>query len=255
MHSEQFIPPSPQLDCRLLQLPQELRSMILNELLYSPIPLAYTPTPEEYLKSLGSFAPRHFSWHDYRQVHQPNFDFYPRILETCQALYYECYHILYEQNVLAISLTLGPSGKWNILAEQDSIDPPSAVEHFQKVTLPCANAYGSLKEQLIARIVAPPDPWSAHSRWAHRNILNVLPRMRTFEIRITSITTMHMDVKAWWAHIALEFLGEVLKDKKVRVLPDEVIQVASERIIAMVGCRQFEVQQPRSDGGQLAQED
>lgn len=117
--TSQFIRPAKcQNNSHLFQIPAEVRSVILYELLYSVNPLHNASAMEESDLFLAS-----------RRRKRPTrraFTFYTSILQTCQQIYHEGCHILYKKNTLSIYVGLQGISQVTILERRIRLWPYSA---------------------------------------------------------------------------------------------------------------------------------
>ena len=95
--------------CPLLQLPHELRVLILQQLLYSPEPLGKKSDDNH-----EHISQRHF---------KKTFTFYPAILRVCRQVYKEGYEVLYYRNTAKATIILCFNDEHSIVECLDNIIP------------------------------------------------------------------------------------------------------------------------------------
>ncbi|KAK5937254.1 hypothetical protein PMZ80_010554 [Knufia obscura] len=88
----------------LLQLPQEILTMILRLLLVNSVPLTHLADPASGIHRKES------SPHPHAQIAYPNYSFTPALLQTCQELLHQGTKLLYGENTLRITFVLGRGG-------------------------------------------------------------------------------------------------------------------------------------------------
>ncbi|KAK5950093.1 hypothetical protein OHC33_008808 [Knufia fluminis] len=88
----------------LLQLPQEILTMILRLLLVNSVPLTHLTG------SASGIHRRESSPHPHAQIACPNYSFAPALLQTCQELQHQGAKLIYGENTLRITFVLGRGG-------------------------------------------------------------------------------------------------------------------------------------------------
>lgn len=238
------LPTCQQDECLLIQLPSEIRAIVLSHLLAYPDPLQYSPTPAQYAAQ-HQLLRYEFEWQAFSTICRPNFadQLHTNILSTCQLLYNDGSRILYEHNSLLIEIDFRMPTRtwWFVLGEEGPLNSYALRN------------YSSVLGYVKFRATKEPDPYEPHSRWMYGNIFTVLSRMQKFDV-IMRGTSISLIVSQWtdqWddsyrtlLEDMMGFFDEVTRGKVVRLNFTDVTSadlVEAKVILQKMPCSKLDI--------------